>query len=137
VDWNTRRGLTRFQNGRFTTYTDKDGLVSNSIQALYLDRENTLWIGTRQGVNRLRDGRFATYTANDGLFSSYVHGFVEDDADNLWMSCSKGIFRVSKRQLNDFADRKIQGIHSTAYGLEHGLASAVGVVGFSPIASHL
>ena len=130
-------GLNRFQNGRFTTYTDKNGLVSNSIQALYLDRENTLWIGTRQGVNRLRDGRFATYTANDGLFSSYVYGFVEDDADNLWMSCSKGIFRVSKRQLNDFADRKIQGIHSTAYGLEHGLASTVGVVGFSPVASHL
>jgi len=130
-------GLNRFQNGRFSVHTDKDGLVSNSIQALYLDRENTLWIGTRQGVNRLKDGRFSTYTVNDGLFSNYVYGFVEDDTGNLWMSCSKGIFRVNKQQLNDFSDGKIPAIHSIAYGLEHGLNSTVGVVGFSPVASYI
>jgi len=130
-------GLSRFKNGQFTVYTERDGLVSNSVQALYLDRENTLWIATRQGVNRFKDGKFFTYTANDGLFSSYVYGFVEDGIGNLWMSCSKGIFRVSKRQLNAFADRKIRGVDSTVYGLEHGLSSTVGVVGFSPVASYL
>ena len=129
-------GLNRFKNGRFTVYTEHDGLVSNSVQALYLDRENTLWIGTRQGVNRFKDGKFSTYTVNDGLFSNYVYGFVEDEG-NLWMSCSKGIFRVSKQQLNDFADGRIRAIHSTAYGLEHGLSSTVGVVGFSPVASYV
>ena len=77
------------------------------------------------------------YTVNDGLFSNYVYGFVEDDTGNLWMSCSKGIFRVSKQQLNDFADEEIRSHSLNAYGLEHGLNSTFGVVGFSPVASYM
>jgi len=129
-------GLSRFKDGRITTYTERDGLASNNVQSLYLDRDDTLWIGTRQGVNRLKNGKFTTYTVNEGLFSNYVYGFVEDDKGSLWMSCSKGIFQVSKQQLNDFADGRIRSIRSTAYGLEHGLNSTMGVVGFSPVASY-
>jgi len=127
-------GLNRLKDGRFTVYTEKDGLASDSIQALYMDRDNALWIATRQGLSRFKDGRFATYTVNDGLYSNYVYSFAEDDLGNLWMSCSKGIFRVSKKQLNDFADGKIRSVTSAAYGLEHGLSSTVGVVGHHPVA---
>jgi ligand-binding sensor domain-containing protein len=29
-------GLSRFRNGRFTGYTERDGLASNNVQALYM-----------------------------------------------------------------------------------------------------
>jgi PAS domain S-box-containing protein len=125
-------GLNRFKDGKFSVYTVKDGLVSNSVQALYMDAENALWIATRQGVNRLKDGKFTTYTVNDGLFSSFVYNFIEDNTGNVWMSCSKGVFRVSKQQLNDFAEGKRQSVASVAYGLEHGLSSTVGTIGHYP-----
>jgi PAS domain S-box-containing protein len=126
-------GLNRFKDGRFTVYTEEDGLAGNGVQALYLDRDQALWIATRHGVNRYKDGRFTSYTANDGLYSSYAYGFVEDNLGNLWMSCGKGIFRVSKQQLNDFAEGRTRTITSVAYGREHGLNSTIGAVGHHPL----
>ncbi|HZS08624.1 MAG TPA: two-component regulator propeller domain-containing protein, partial [Blastocatellia bacterium] len=125
-------GLNRFRDGKFTTFTENDGLASNGVQALYRDQDNTLWIGTRQGVNRFKDGRFTTYRVNDGLFANFVYSIVEDNKGNLWMSCSKGVFRVSRQQLNDFADGKVRSVTSVAYGIEHGLGSSIGTVGNHP-----
>ncbi|HEV8486624.1 MAG TPA: two-component regulator propeller domain-containing protein, partial [Blastocatellia bacterium] len=125
-------GLNRLKDGEFTVYGEDDGLASDGVQSLYMDAENTLWIATRHGVNRFKDGRFTTYTVNEGLLTSFVYGFVEDDLGNLWMSCGKGVFRVSKKQLNEFADGKIHSVNSVAYGLEHGLNSTVGSVANSP-----
>ena len=122
-------GLGHFKNGKFRTYTEKDGLATNGVQALFMDSDNTLWIGTRQGLNRLKNGKFTTYTVNDGLYMSFVYNMVEDDHGGLWMTCSKGAFRVSKQELNDFADGKIKSVRSSVYGLEHGLSSTVGTIG--------
>ena len=94
-----------------------------------MDKDNTLWIGTRQGLNRFKDGKFTTYTVRDGLYSSFVYNIVEDDHGSLWMTCSKGAFRVSKRELNDFAEGRVRSVTSAVYGLEHGLSSTVGTVG--------
>ena len=87
---------------------EKDGLPNNSVQALFMDSEETLWIGTRQGLSRLKNGRFTTYTVTDGLYSSFVYSIVEGDDGNLWMTCSKGVFRVKKQELTDFAEGKNQ-----------------------------
>ncbi|HEY6803037.1 MAG TPA: two-component regulator propeller domain-containing protein [Pyrinomonadaceae bacterium] len=125
-------GLNHFKDGSFTSYTTKDGLANDGVQALYLDKTNTLWIGTREGVNRFKDGKFVTYRITDGLFGSFVYNFIEDDYGNLWMGCSKGIFRVERKELDEFAEGKRSSINSIAYGLEHGLASTVGVVAQNP-----
>ncbi|HKY21413.1 MAG TPA: two-component regulator propeller domain-containing protein [Vicinamibacterales bacterium] len=125
-------GLAHFKDGKFTNYSEKDGLATSGIQALFMDRDNTLWIGTPQGLNRFKDGKFTTYTVNEGLYANYIYHMVEDDYGFLWMSCSKGAFRISKKELNDFADGKITSVSSFNYGIEHGLTSMVGTVGDSP-----
>jgi diguanylate cyclase (GGDEF)-like protein/PAS domain S-box-containing protein len=127
-------GLNRFKDGRFTSYGVKDGLAGAGIHALHVDADDTLWIGTRQGLNRFQGGRFSTFTARDGLFSDYVYTFVEDGQGRLWMGSAKGVFHVSKKELDDFAARKVPSVTSTAYGLEHGLNCTVGVVSSNPAA---
>jgi signal transduction histidine kinase len=52
-----------------------------------------------------------------------VFGILEDDAGNLWMSCNRGIYRVSRRELNDFAEGKTRSITSVVYGTKDGLAT--------------
>jgi ligand-binding sensor domain-containing protein/signal transduction histidine kinase len=126
-------GLSRLRDGLISTFTAREGFESTSVQALYFDRDQALWIATRDGLSRLKDGRFTTYTVNDGLYASHIYGFVEDDHGKLWMSSGKGVFRVSLAQLNAFADGKVSGITSVAYGLEHGLESTVGQVAHDPI----
>jgi ligand-binding sensor domain-containing protein len=125
-------GLNRLKDGKFTVYREKDGLGHDAIQALHLDRDGVLWMATRKGVSRLQDGRFTNFTTQHGLFSSFVYSIVEDDQDNLWMTCAQGVFRVRRSELNAVAAGKAASVSSMAYGVEHGLSSAVGSAGTSP-----
>ncbi|MEW6210686.1 MAG: two-component regulator propeller domain-containing protein [Acidobacteriota bacterium] len=121
----TYGGLSRFDGDRFTSYTVRDGLASNRVRALFEDKDSALWIGTYDGgLSRFRDGRFVNYTSRDGLFSDGVFQIIEDGRGNFWMSSNQGIYRVSRDQLNQFAEGKIKAVTSTAYGKRDGMVSS-------------
>ena len=123
-------GVARLSQGRFTTVTTKDGLSSNVVRSLYADQEGTLWIGTLGGgLNRLKNGRVTPYTTRNGLFDDVIWVILEDERGHLWMNSSRGIFRVTKQELNDFADGRIRSITSFAYGIADGVKSSLGVGG--------
>jgi ligand-binding sensor domain-containing protein len=50
-------GLRRFQAGRITEFTTRDGLAANEVTALLQDPHGVLWIGTTGGLCRYRNGR--------------------------------------------------------------------------------
>ena len=123
-------GVARLSEGRFTAITTKDGLSSNVVRSLYADQQGSLWIGTvGGGLNRLKNGRITVYMTSHGLFDDGIWVILEDGLGNLWMSSSRGIFRVSKQDLNDFADGRITSIVSVGYGKSDGLKSSQGVGG--------
>jgi len=59
----------------------------------------------------------------EGLFNNIIYQILEDGNQNLWISCNKGIFRVSKKELEDFANGKINAIHCISYGKADGMKS--------------
>lgn len=117
-------GVSRFRDGRFTSLTTRQGLSHDAVSRIYEDQEGTVWIGTYGGLNRLRNGKLTSVTRKDGLYDSRIFQILEDGRGNLWMSCSKGIFRVSKEELNDFADGRIRAVTSVAYGKADGMKSS-------------
>ena len=118
----TLGGLTRIKDGTFTNYTTRDGLSGNVVTALYQDRDGILWIGTNgAGLNRFKDGKFASFTSKDGLFDGVIYQILDDGQDNLWLSSDKGIFRVSRRELDEFAAGRVSSITSVAYGTADGM----------------
>jgi len=125
----TNGGVARLSQGRFTTITTKDGLSSNVVRSLYADQQGSVWIGTLGGLNRLKDGRITVYMTRNGLLDDGIWMILEDGQSNLWMSSPRGIFRVSKQDLNDFADGRITSIASVAYDKADGLKSSQGVGG--------
>jgi len=129
-------GVSQFRNGSVvTTYTSDKGLLANFAQAVYVDREGVVWVGTSPGgLNRIKDGRVTTYSIDQGLFDLTVGTILEDNAGYLWMTCNKGIYKVSKKELNDYADGRLSAIHSTVYGTADGLRSAEANFGAEPSA---
>ncbi|MGA8224458.1 MAG: two-component regulator propeller domain-containing protein [Candidatus Acidiferrales bacterium] len=117
----TNKGLCHFQNGAFATFTTKDGLANDVVLTVFQDKEGTLWIGTQDGMNRFKGGKFTSYYSRDGLLDELIFVIMEDELGNLWMSCNRGIFRVSKKDLNDFAEGRLKSFSSTAYGEADGM----------------
>ena len=121
----TSSGLNRLKDGKLTNYTTKDGLSYNIVYTIFEDENKTLWIGTYGGgLNRLKDGRFTAFSTQQGMYDNTVFQIIEDNQKNFWLTCNRGIYRVSKKELNDYADGKIQTIHCTIFGTADGLRSA-------------
>jgi len=119
----TLGGLSHLKDGRFKNYSTKEGLTDNVIESLYEDREGVLWIGAA-GLNRLKDGKITTFTERDGLFDKSAWAIQEDNYGYLWTSSNRGISRLSKQELNDFADGRLKLLSPAVYGVADGMRSA-------------
>jgi len=118
----TSGALAQFKDGQFVSYRMDESLATNNIGTIYEDNDRTFWLGTYDdGLIRFRDGRFLTYKKENGLFDNGVFQILEDRRGYFWISCNRGIYRVSRRELNDYADRKITRINSVAYGKQDGM----------------
>jgi len=118
----TRAGLSEYKNGTFTSFTTKDGLSNDVITALYEDSDHNLWVGTNGGgLNRLHDRKIVSYTTRNGLPDNVIYRILEDNQRNLWCTSPKGIFKLTRNDLNDFGEGKIQTLTPTTYGTSDGM----------------
>src|SRR6266849_2652457 len=128
-------GLNRIIGANVTSFTKRNGLSSDLILALHEDSTGALWVGTAGGgLSRFKAGRWATVTTREGLFDDSVFAILEDANGYFWMSCNKGIFRVSRQQLDDFAEGLQPKISAVAYGPADGMASRECNGGTQPVA---
>ncbi len=77
-------GLARFDGKHWKNFTKKDGLPGNIINALTLDRDGVLWIGTDGGVSRYDGKRFTNYDRASGLLNDMVYAIVIDEQNHKW-----------------------------------------------------
>jgi ligand-binding sensor domain-containing protein len=86
--------LLRYENGRFRSYSSREGLSSATINALAEDARGDLWIGTDgDGLYRLHDGVFARYTEKDGLPDDAVRCLLGDREGGVWIGTPSGLGR--------------------------------------------
>lgn len=88
-------------NNTIRASDDEAAISNNDILSLYLDKKQTLWIGTSFGLNSISlqsllspSPRFITYTEKNGLPSNTVHGITEDGKGLIWITTNKGIVRI-------------------------------------------
>jgi ligand-binding sensor domain-containing protein/signal transduction histidine kinase len=101
-------GLQRLVQGAWKPFAtpEFDGSTLE-VQALLLDRENALWIGTlKQGIYRIHAGKVDHFRSADGLSSDAVYRFYEDREGNLWVATSKGIDCFGDVRVATFSTRE-------------------------------
>ncbi len=135
----TTAGLNTVQNGEIRQFDllkfvdDTINVREPYIRAIYKDEEGIIWLGSYgSGLFRIKDGHIAHITREDGLFDDIVSHIVEDVHGNFWMGSNRGISRVSKTELNDIADGKIEKVQSYSYGTSDGMQSPETNGGFQP-----
>lgn len=96
-------GLSRYSGGRFTFFSEADGLPAGSIRSLYVDHEHRLWIASSTGgLARLDDPsaarpQFITLTTAAGLSSNDVWCITEDNFGLLYIGTGRGLDRLDPR----------------------------------------
>jgi ligand-binding sensor domain-containing protein len=92
----TNDGLGLYENGKWKTYTTKDGLAHQAVLSLALDkRTGDVWAGTMGGLSRISGGRISSYTQlNSGLSNDVVYG-VSVEGENVWVSTAAGAGRLN------------------------------------------
>jgi signal transduction histidine kinase/ligand-binding sensor domain-containing protein/AraC-like DNA-binding protein len=130
-------GVVRFDGKRFAGITTGNGLPSDLVRSLYEDGRGNLWIGTEgKGLARVdTQGRIANITSKNGLFDDGIHTILDDKLGRIWMSSNRGIFWVPEKELDDFADGKLDRVRSTGYTERHGLRNREANGGSQPAAT--
>jgi signal transduction histidine kinase/ligand-binding sensor domain-containing protein len=99
-----------------------------SINAIFEDRDRTVWIGGT-GLSRYVNGRLTTLTHANGLPDGRVWAIVDDEPGNLWLSMDRGLVRLARGELQKAVADPTYRVQYQAYDARDGVAgSAVGII---------
>jgi len=86
--------------------------LSIAIFNTYLDKDSVLWIASNaKGFYRLKNNEITIFNSDNGLFDNSIFDIIEDNNGNFWLPFNRGFMCVSKKELNDFAAKKIKTYH--------------------------
>ena len=81
-------GVTLFDGKTFKTYTKKDGLINNMVNAICEDRKGRMWFGSyvapAGGISVLDNGKFLQFTREDGLPHADITSITATD-QGVWI----------------------------------------------------
>ena len=93
-------GIARYREGRFTVFGSEAGVPAGSVEGLYLDPSDRLWLAVPQeGLCRV-DGlgderpRVNVYTRAQGLTSNRVMAVTGDREGRIYVAHIRGIDRI-------------------------------------------
>lgn len=106
--------------GRHITFkhlTTDNGLSQFSVNALYVDENGALWIGTREGLNRYDGETIQTYKLQknnpNSLFSNNVLQLAGNRNGKIYLLCSEGIseFNLATQRFTTLLQGRIHSIY--------------------------
>lgn len=144
------RGLYFFnpltkQKGLFVNESsNKNSLSTNTINAIYEDSKNNLWLSTEGGgLCKLSSNRksFSGLTIKNGLPSNFIFKVMEDNKNNLWVSTSRGLVNLISKSGNITVYTKDNGLLNDQFNYNSGykdkdgqlyFGSVKGMISFNP-----
>ncbi len=94
------------QDLNFTSLQIKDGLSSNTVNAIVKDHFGLMWFGTEDGLNKYDGSNFTVYRfkADDpsGIQANDIRALHEDKSGNLWIGTSGGSLSLFDRKKDTF-----------------------------------
>jgi ligand-binding sensor domain-containing protein/signal transduction histidine kinase len=117
----TLKGVVSMSHGRITQPAFLRAMRDKPITSFFEDAEGVLWIGANEGgLARLAGQHTFEFPSTLGLPKT-VSGIVEDSNGQLWITSPHGLFRVSRHELDRYADGKTKTVLVTSYGTADGL----------------
>jgi signal transduction histidine kinase/ligand-binding sensor domain-containing protein len=97
--------LEQYKDGRWATHLYPQIQIANAdVMALFVDRDNFLWVGTaHNGIYRIRDDRIEHFGNEDGLSSNAIGSFFQDHEGTIWVVTSSGVDNFHDLHVENFS----------------------------------
>jgi ligand-binding sensor domain-containing protein len=127
VGFNNRGGVSVYENGRFVSYADREGLAGGSVMAIYQDQRHAVWISTTSGLSRFDSGRFTTLSGRNGLPGSVIPSIIEDADGAFWVgvNAGAGLVRFPRTEADRVAEDPAHQVEYTLYDFSDGLGGSI------------
>ena len=101
--WVGGQGASFFDGDTWATYTARDGLAGELVQAIATDSQGRTWLGTDGGLSIWNGDAFFNITAAQGLPSADIRALATAGDDAMWIgSWGGGLYRFADNQLEVF-----------------------------------
>ena len=88
------KGIFRIRGDVVEHYGRTDGLSSDTVAALFEDREGIVWAATTNGIDSFRDLRIVTFSAVEGLGNDAVAGVLASQDGTIWIANSGSLDHI-------------------------------------------
>ena len=95
-----REGQTWRRVGR------SEGLASDALTRMMVDRNGGVWIGSLEGIYRLKGARIERFGAPDGFTNNNVRDIFEDGEGGVWIGTDSGVNRFRDATITTWGVRK-------------------------------
>ncbi len=110
------------------SWSAREGLVHDRVNAFLEDRSGYLWIATWEGVSRFDGREFVNYGPAEGLSSALAFDLAEDPEGGLWV----GVFGAGVARLLDLPEERASsaGSRFATFVVGEGRANDVNEIAF-------
>jgi ligand-binding sensor domain-containing protein/two-component sensor histidine kinase len=96
-------GLTRVHHCSLTTWRAPDDLPGDVINAIFQDRERSIWVGTEDGLLCLSQSTVVTLNMDDGFSENNLATAYLDRTGVIWLTTrTHRVFRLSHGRVTPF-----------------------------------
>jgi ligand-binding sensor domain-containing protein/signal transduction histidine kinase len=125
------------QQGHFENEpSNKNSLTNNTINAVYEDSKQNLWLATEGGglCKLSRDRKtFIHFTIENGLPSNFIFKVLEDNQKNIWVTTSRGLVNLNPENGNVIIYTKDNGLLNDQFNYNSGYKDEEGQLYFGSV----
>src|SRR5271157_1515841 len=89
-------GIFRIHGSVVDHFGRTEGLSSNTVNAVFLDREGILWAATTEGIDKFRDPPIASFSSLEGLGNELPNGVLASRDGTIWVANLGSLDHIEK-----------------------------------------
>lgn len=98
-----KKGLFIFRNGKLYSDEFSNALKDITLNAMFIDRFNSIWLISSVGVHQVIEKRFEFINTAKGLPDDKILSVMSDMDRGIWAGTSHGIIRINRNEANSYS----------------------------------
>jgi ligand-binding sensor domain-containing protein/serine phosphatase RsbU (regulator of sigma subunit) len=100
-------GVFVYDFKKIKNFNEENGLQSNIVRSIFIDRDDVLWILTSKGVSKVIDNKLQAVKDTKGVFKNGVLSMTQSNDGVLWFGTQgSGLVKLSKGQFSYFNEEQ-------------------------------